>query len=263
MTRKLAWFFSALLFGLMPTLSAWTQGPPITADKPIMLGAGQVLVKTLTETRLTDRGNFTRIPLMVHYLPSANTLVSVHVPLVYHRFDEPTEDRPDGWTLGDIQIMGKYQFYRRDTRSKTLRMVAKTVQTLPTGKQYGIDGISMGVYQGYFSWVTGYETLKYGVSHEVGYHYIDATDDEFHHKLGFGLPLLKPTYPVNQINLYFEYNSIFTPGRDAYELLYAQGIQYAYHRFTIEAAVQFPLVQSGPFDFRRQRSYLFGTRFLF
>lgn len=200
------------------------QGPPITGDKPIMLGANNKVVKTLSEIRRTEAGTFTKTPLMVHYLPTSDILVGAYLPFVHYDF----KDGRNGQTLGDLELVGKYQFYRNDQTGKTFRMVAKTIQTLPTGKALGLDGISTNEYQSYLAIVTGYESIKYGISNELGYNFSPSDNlNELRYKLGFGLPLLKQTYPVNQLNLYFEYqNSWFTAPSD-YLLLYAQGIQYA------------------------------------
>lgn len=239
------------------------QGPPITADKPIMLGSNSVIIKTLTEIRNTDEGTFTKVPFMFHYLPTSNTLIAVHVPLTTYSFDDEGLGR-NGSSLGDINILGKYQFYRKDGKAKTFRMVVKTLQTLPTGKDFGPDEISAGVYQGYYGIVAGYESIKYGLSNEIGYNISPSGDqDEFRYKFGVGLPLLKPTYPVKQINLYFEYSSNWRMEKDAYEMLYAQGIQYAKGRLTLEAAVQVPLIQSNMEEFELNSNILLGTRYIF
>ena len=237
------------------------QGPPLTADKPIMLGGKSTIIKTLTEIRTTEAGTIARVPLMVHYLPTSNTLVAVHVPYVNFDFKDA---RGSGSTLGDIGILGKYQFYRKDGTGKTFRVVAKTLQTLPTGEALDTDGISTGDYAGYYGLVAGYESLKYGISNEIGYEWVpDATRDKFLYKLGFGLPLLKPTYPVNQLNLYFEYTSEWFHNRGKYQLLYAQGIQYARKQWTWETGVQFPLIQDAPVGQEFKHSIYLGTRFVF
>jgi len=177
--------------------------------------------------------------------------LAVHVPLVTYDFS----DGDSGQALGDIEILAKYQFYRKDGTGKTFRVVAKTLHTLPTGPSLNVDGISTGNYHGYLGVVAGYESIKFGISNELGFN-LDPSDDldelrhkvgfgldELRHKVGFGLPLLPSVYPVKQINLYFEYqNSWFTTANE-YMLLYAQGIQYAIGRITVEAAVQVPLVQ--------------------
>ncbi len=230
-----------LIIGGINIQKGSAQGPPITADKPVMLGEGTKLVKSLTEIRNTERGTVTSIPLMVHYLPSSNSLIGVHIPYVNYSFDQLNES---GSTIGDISILGKYQFYRKDQMGKTFRIVAKTLQTIGTGDPLGIDGMSLGTYQSYQGFVAGYESLKYGISNELGYNLVpDGTRDEIRYKLGFGLPLMKPSYPVNKVNLYFEYQSMWFVEDEEYMLLYAQGVQYAKNRVTVEAAIQFPLIQ--------------------
>lgn len=250
-----------LLFIGCTFAKAYAQGPPLTADKPIMLGGKTIIVKTLTEIRVTDEGTFTRAPLMLHYVATSDLLFAVHLPYVNYSFKDA---RGNGSTLGDINILGKYQFYRKDGTGKTFRMVAKTLQTLPTGEELGIEGMSVGKYAGYYGVVAGYESLKYGISGEIGYSSMpDGIFDKFVQKLGFGLPLLKPTYPVNQLNLYFEYSSEWFHEQDQYELLYAQGFQYAIKQWTWETGVQFPLVQNTPEGMETKYSIYLGMRFLY
>ena len=242
---------------------ASAQGPPITSDKPIMLGAKRVVIRTLTEVRKTNEATVLRVPLMVHYLPTNNTLIGLYIPFVSYDFGENSSLK-NAQTLGDIELLAKYQFYRKDKTGKTLRMVAKTLQTLPTGQKLGIEGMSTGLYQNYMGVVLGYESIKYGVSNELGYNMVFGGDlDELRYKLGFGLPLLKPVYPVKQINVYFEYQSSWFVENNDYALFYAQGIQYAKGRMTFEMSVQFPLIQYLPSQKQRQFSTFFGTRYVF
>ena len=236
------------------------QGPPITGDKPIMLGANSWVVKTLTEIRTTAKGSFVKAPLMVHYLPTSNTLIGIHLPSVNYNFEDGMRNQ----SLGDIELLAKYQFYRKDEMGKTFRLVAKTLQTFPTGKPLGLEGISTGDYQSYLGIVAGYESIKFGISNELGYNLQPFNDlDELRYKLGFGLPLLKSTYPVKQVNLYFEYQNSWFTSLGEYLLLYAQGIQYAKGRLTVEAAVQFPLVQTISNEEERNFSLFLGSRFIF
>jgi len=252
------WAFAFLFFAFSETLLA--QGPPITGDKPIMLGQSNLVVKTLTEIRETESGRFIKMPLMGHYLLTSNFLVGVHLPFVTTNgiYEQKTTN------LGDVELLAKYQFYQKDQTGKTLRMIVKTLQTLPTGQKRNLPGISTGLYQNYIGTLLGYESIRYGFSSEIGYNLVPNGDlDELRLKLGFGLPLLKPTYPVNQINLFFEYQSSWFTEKDHYLLLYAQGIQYAKGRFTLESAIQFPLIDTGP-DFEHRKYSLFlGTRYVF
>ncbi len=245
---------------LLLVKTALAQGPPITADKPIMLGGKSFTVKSLTEIRTTERGTSTYVPVMMHYLPTSNSLVALHIPLVSYNLDGLSS----GTSLADIQLQGKYQFFRKDQTGKTFRMVAKTLQTLPTGKRIDLIGQSTKEYQGYYGLVAGYETLKYGISSELGYNWSPNADlDELRMKLGFGLPLLKPQYPNKQLNLYFEYTNSWLLDRDWYQLLYAQGVQYALKNITWEAAVQMPLVNDVAQGRKLEFSVFLGTRYTF
>ncbi len=232
-------FFFILSLSLI-SHRTFAQGPPITVDNPIMLGSQNVILRNLTEFRHTELGDFVRVPLMISYLPSSNILVGTVLPYVNYNVNEDLT----GSTLGDISLFGKYQIYRNDMTAKTLRAVIKTIQTLPTGKNLDLPRISTGLYQSYLGAVVGYETIKYGISSELGYNWVPEGDmDELMFKLGFGLPLLRPLYPVNQINLYFEYTNYWHTEHGHYELYYASGIQYAKGQLTLEAAVEVPLVR--------------------
>ncbi len=247
-------FFTLLYAGL------YAQGPPITSDKPIMLGAGSYTVNSLVQIRNLNKGTFTYIPVMLDYLPSSNILVGIEIPYVGYDFD----DGISGGDLADIKLMGKYQFLRKDATGKTFRMAAKTIQNLPTGQDLDLMDLSIGTYSGYYGIISGYETLKYGITNEVGYNWVpDGTMDVFQYKLGFGLPLLKPQYPNKQVNLYFEYANIWLTDRGGYQLLYAQGLQYAAKSVTFDLAVQVPLVNDVFQQNKLKYSVFLGTRYTF
>ena len=236
------------------------QGPPITSDNPIMLGGGSFTARSLVEIRNTQRGTVVYIPMSLQYLPTANSLVAINLP--YMDYDLAPDG--NGGTLADISLLGKYQFLRQDGTGRTFRMVAKTLQTLPTGKDLDLMGLSTGHYAGYLGVISGYESLHYGITTEMGYNWMpDGSLDEFRAKLGFGLPLLKPQYPNKQLNLYFEYASSWFVERDTYQLLYAQGIQYAGKNITLELAVQLPLILQFPEGQAFNYSAFIGTRYTF
>lgn len=250
-------FLVASLFLSTPAIA---QGPPITTDGPLMLGGGSFTVRTLTEFRKMDTGSFTYMPLTAQYLPTSNSQIGITLPYIGYNPDEGLS----GSGLADIQLAGKYQFYRKDGTGKTFRMVAKTVQTLPTGKALDLMDLSTGIYQGYAGVIAGYESLKFGISNELGYSWMpDGTMDGLRHKMGFGLPLLKPVYPNKQLNLYFEYSNFWLPERDGYQLLYAQGMQYASKDLTFDLAIQAPLVNDMPAGMRMKYSVYLGGRYTF
>ncbi len=261
MKNHICQYCLAIISLFISTIS-FAQGPPITGDKPIMLSKGNFVIKILTEIRGNNDGNYQKAPLMVHYLPGTNVLLGIHLPFVHYNFNDNELEK--GFVFGDIELLGKYQFYRKDNTGKTFRMVAKTLQTLPTGADLDLLGISTALYQSYVGIIAGYESIKYGISNELGYNLMPNGDaDELRYKLGFGLPLLKPVYPVKQVNLYFEYQSSWFPEVNEYALMYAQGLQYAKGQWTWEASVQAPLAQNVGPDKARKYSLFLGTRYVF
>lgn len=238
--------------------SLQAQGPPITGDKPIMLGSKRLVFKTLSEFRRSHKHWALKTPIMTHYLPTSNTLVGLYIPLVFTNISENHTA-----FLGDINVITKYQFYKKDGTGKTFRIVLKGVQNIPTGAALQLQGISTGVFQSFWSIIAGYESIKYGISSELGYNIsVVPAMNEMRLKLGFGLPLLKPSYPVKQINLFFEYQSSYWHNVQEYMLLYAQGIQYAIGRFTIETAFQWPLLQQTHVEHKRLYSFYWGMRYV-
>lgn len=243
-------------FFLLIKTSLLAQGPPIVNDKPIMLGQGAFVLKTLSQFNSSQNGDYWKVPLMLHYLPTANTLVMVNVPLV-----SDSGNLINGMTIGDVSLMGKYQFYRKDETAKTLRISFKTLQTLPTGPETPQMFISSGKYQGYYGLVLGMESIKYGIGAEVGYNMVSNSDrDMIKGGVGFGLPLLKPTYPLRQINLYFEYQGRYFVNYKTAQIFSSTGIQYAHGNQTFEVSLQVPLMQSVEQFYRDRYTIFLGTR---
>ena len=89
--KNTTWLLAIILFGIQ---FAEAQGPPITADKPIMLCGGSFTAKTLTEIRHTERGDFTYVPVMLHYLPTSNSLVAIHLPYINYDIENGPKTDP-------------------------------------------------------------------------------------------------------------------------------------------------------------------------
>ena len=65
--------------------------------------------------------------------------------------------------------------------------------------------MSIGKYANYLGVLAGYESVKIGIINELGFNYQpNFNNDELRYQLSIGVPLLKPSYPVKQINLFFE-----------------------------------------------------------
>lgn len=242
---KIVFVILLILGSLTWRNTALAQGPPITMDKAIMLGQGRTVLRNLTEIKSTAQGSYSRSAFMFHYLPTNNTLVALHLPFVSADLKDNSENQK--LYLGDIQIKGKYQIYRKDQTGKTLRFALVTLQTLPTGKNFGvsdIDFVSSGNFTSYQGVVLGYEKLQYGIGVAFGYMFVpSANTDHLVYKVGFGLPLLKPDFPLRQINLYFEYAAHWEIQTKSYQILSTQSVQYAFGAATLEVGFRTPITQ--------------------
>lgn len=245
-----------LLLSIVDT--AFAQGPPILLDKPIMIGENKSTIRTWISYHNNKGIDFWSIPIMYDYNIRNNIQVGVALPIVF----SDIQDNKIG--LGDVSLKAKYQFFRKDGMGKTFRMAAKVKQTFPLGKDVNTPEIGAGNYRTYLGLIAGYESVRYGILSELGYNFItDGQTDNFIAKLGFGLPLLKPKYPVKQLNLYFEYEAMALLEKDSYGIYYAQGFQYAINQYTIDLSVQMPLTQSLPDNLERKLTVLVGGRVIF
>jgi len=238
---------------------AKAQGPPILTDKPIMLGEKRIILKTLVHHHIYEDGTFWHAPLMAHYIIKPNLLVAAHIP--YASFSKNDGESDSG--LGDISATIKYQFFRRDQSSKTFRVAAKLMQLFPTGINSGIDEISLGEFQTHIGLTAGYEALRYGLGVNLMYHDLgDQGDDFFMYKGSVGVPLMPLVYPPNQINLYFEYEGNIRANDGTHTLYFAQGVQYAMKRVTVESSIKVPLIKNPTMDVGIKRILFFGARFI-
>lgn len=256
-------FFMALLMGLLPVVLP-AQGPPVTSDNPIMVGSKRTEVRTLIEYRNMDEGDYLYLPLTVTHTFGKDFLLGARIPVMMQTASYGGTAISPRTGLADIQLIGKYQFYRRDKTGKTLRMVIKAVENLPTGAFENVHMLSMQQFQTYKAIIVGYETLRYGISNELGINYVPGNNNhDLRYTLSFGLPLLEPVYPTRQVNLFFDYSTIWEFNTDHYVLLFAQGVQYARDNMTFELAFQWPLYQNSFGHADRNYSVYAGSRFIF
>lgn len=237
----------------------FTQGPPIRTDKPIMLGENKGTFKAFYQYLKSGDRHYHMVPLMIDYNIKNNIEVGIDLPLA--ALNDP--DRQEGFKAGDISLRAKYQFVQKDGMGKTFRMAAKAISTLPTGRPDEAPMIGMGTYQTSVGLLAGMESLKYGIVGELAYRHMgERHPDAVDAKLAFGLPLMKPSYPVKQVTLYFEYEGKWMPSVDGYAVYFAQGIQYAFRSYALELSLQMPLVQEVPEFFRRDLALMIGGRFI-
>jgi hypothetical protein len=251
---------SVLFIILGFSVGVWAQGPPITLDKPIMLGENKGTVRPMFKIADNTVHSFTAFILDADYNISNNFAVAAEVPLVF-------PEHGIGTGLGDIGVTAKYQFFRKDKMGETIRMTARVKNMFATGKKLETPTLGMGHNMISVGVLAAREALKLGTQAEFGYNIMPSASHLNHlqYKLGFGLPLLKPSYPVNQINLYFETEGINLAsheGQSQYGYYYAQGLQYARGIYTFDLSVQFPIAQSyhDVLTFERRLWTLIGMR---
>jgi hypothetical protein len=238
----------------------WAQGPPITLDKPIMLGQNKGTFRPMLKIVNNSIIDFNALILDADYNLSNKFALAIEAPLIF-----PNE--VSGARFGDVGVSAKYQFLRVDGVGKTLRIAAKARNMFRTGIHEDTPILGMGHNMTYLGVLAAREALKLGIQAELGYNMAAGTAhlDHLLYKLGFGIPLLKPVYPVNQLNLYCEFEGMNLPkhlGINQYGYYYAQGLQYARGVYTFDFSVQFPLSQQfhGVGTFERRVWTLIGTR---
>jgi hypothetical protein len=244
---------------ILASLSLFAQGPPIRTDKPIMLGENKGTARAFYQYFTNGTTHYHVVPLMIDYNLKNNLEFGIEAPFAALS----SESRQEGFRTGDLMLKAKYQFIRKDGMGKTFRVAAKASSMMPTGRDNEAPTVGMGTFMTSAGLLAGMESLKYGVVGELSYNAMHTMHPDFlEAKLAFGLPLMKPAYPVKQVTLYFEYEGKWMPGIDAYAAYFAQGIQYAFRSYALELSLQMPLVQQVPDFFRRDIALMIGGRFV-
>lgn len=249
-----------LLLSVTWATVAWAQGPPITLDKPIMLGEKKGTVRPFIKIADNKVYDFTAFVLDADYNLTNKFAIATEVPFVF-------ANQSKSMSFGDLGLVAKYQFYRKDGMGKTIRIAAKAKNMFRTGERLETPMLGMGHNMTYVGILAARESLRLGTQAEFGYAAMPSADHLNHwlYKLGVGLPLLQPIYPVNQINLYFEFEGMNLPKHfnvRQYGYYYAQGLQYAKRRYTFDLSVQLPIAQQfhGTPTFERKLWTLLGAR---
>ena len=236
------------------------QGPPILLDKPIMLGANKGTLRSYIKINDMKPFDFNTLMVEADYNLSNQIAFGVEIPINHFS---------DKINLGDLSIMGKYQFYKKDGIGNSTRIAVKAKQMFPTGKKLETMVLGMGHAMSYLGLAGARESLKLGVQSELGYYFAPSNNhlNFLSAKLGFGLPLLKPSYPVNQLNLYLESEANFAQshlGESQYGIYLAPGIQYAKGIYTFDFSYQFPVAQNfhNLISYHKNSAVLLGARII-
>lgn len=237
----------------------YTQGPPITLDKPIMLGAKKGTARAYLKYGQTSLLEYQALVFEGDYNVTSSFAVGAEVPVMLGSAFRRK-------VTGDISAMLKYQFLRLDGMGKSFRVAAKVKQGFPTGRKLETPVLGMGHHMTYGGILAAYESLKLGVQSEIGYSHMYGGDhlSNLNYKFGVGLPVLKPSYPVNQVTVYLESEGqnfkSHHNGEAQYGFYTGPGLQYARKRFTFDFALQFPISQQLQPSLTRLWTGLAGAR---
>lgn len=250
--------FILLTINILLSINTFAQGPPITLDKPIMLGEKKGTVRPMFKIINSDNRSFKAFIADADYNFTNTFATMIEVPFTFGAIDEKAG-------LGDVALGLKYQFYRKDGMGKTTRIAAKVKNMFATGKKLETPIIGMGHNMTYLGILAARESLGFGLQAELGYNIVPAASHlgNLDYKLGFGLPCFEAVYPVDQLNLYFEFEGMNMAkhlGESQYAIYYAQGIQYAKNIYTYDLSLQFPLKQQLPSSYQRNFVILLGMR---
>lgn len=240
------------------------QGPPIIADKPIMLGEHKGTVRVVYSYMKADKLDARVIMPSVDFNVSNKFALEMMLPL--QKYIGSAEK---GFILSDIAIAGKYQYFKVDMKGKTIRLAVKGAHSFYIAKQHAhIKPVGSGVWGSYGGLVAGMESLKIGIIGDFGLSIVrditpNVTGNFFQGKLAFGLPLLKHVFPIRQLNVYIETEIVDQLNAKSYSFYMAPGIQYIFGVIAIEAFYQRSVLQSGNNLFYPNQTMGAGIRYIY
>ena len=246
-------FFTVVaLFAIIQ--QGFTQGPPLLADKPILIGGNRLILRPQYQFANSDFGNLSKYIVRAKYNWNSKFQLGGVLPAYSYNSGK--------FELGDVKIFAKYNVYANDKKGSSFRIAGKIAQTFGVGSLKWNPFMQFGEQQTAIMAVAGLENNKIGVFSELGYMFVNNHEDLLHYKLSFGIPLMEIQYPSNQVNILFEFEG--RSNLNSYNaIIFAPGIQRAFKRLTLEANVQYPL--TGKFTVNQNFNYIytFGSRYIF
>lgn len=249
-----------IILVVFSTNNVFSQGPPITADTPVMLGLEGSAIRTFGKFISNDNSNIYIQPIGIPYNITPKFQVGGIFPF---RFVTPKgEDTKGG--LADIALFTKFQLYKKDGKAQTFRILATVKQSFPTGKTLSTPKIGSGIYQTYVGLIIGNITTSVGVYGDFGYNRTsNGTTDNFLYNFSIGFPLLPQKYPQKQINTFLEFNGNYVIDPKIHTLFISPGLQFIPgRRMLFETSFQTPIVQNNNTTNKTNYMILLGARFL-
>ena len=253
-----------LLLSMLYLTEIFSQGPPILADKPIMLGQHKGTVRLAYSYVESDKLNARFI------MPSVDFNVSNKISLeLMAPFQQYIGSYKKGFILSDVGISGKYQYFKQDMQGKTIRLAVKGAHNFKVAKQHAnIKPTGAMIWGTYGGIIAGMESLKIGIIGDFGISIVQdnslrTTSNYFVGKVAFGFPVLKHVFPVRQLNLYLETEIADQLNAKSSSFYLAPGIQYVYGTIAIECFYQRSVYQLGNNNFYPNQTLGGGIRYIY
>lgn len=252
--------FLTIILLISLTTSAFSQGPPITTETPIMLGLEGNGIRTFGKFISKENVNIYVQPIGIPYNITPKFQVGGVFPF---KFIRPKGTETTGG-IADITLFTKYQLYKEDGKAKTFRVLANLKQSFPTGKTTSYPKIGTGLYQTYVGLIVGKISTSIGIYGDFGYNITsNGATDNFLYNFSLGIPLLPHKYPQKQINSFLEFNGNYLFDPNTHTLFISPGLQFIPgRRLLFETSFQIPIVQENITTNKTKYMLLFGTRFL-
>lgn len=248
-------------FYFLFSVCVFSQGPPITAETPIMLGLEGNGIRTFGKFISKENATIYVQPIGIPYNITTTFQVGAIFPF---KFITPKDSKTTGG-FADITIFAKYQLYKKDGKAKTFRILGLVRQTFPTGKTSSSPTIGDGLSQTYIGLVLGKLTTKKGFYTDFGYNITNKNaSDNFLYNFSVGVPLLPHKYPQKQLNAFLEFNGNYVFDPKVHALFISPGFQFIPgRRILFETSFQIPIVQDNITTNKTNYMVLLGTRFIF
>ena len=250
-----------LVWQLSPAIC---QGPPILADKPIMLGQQVGTVRVVYSYMQADKLDGRFIMPSVDYNVSNKLSFELMLPLQKY-----IGSAQNGFILSDVGIAGKYQYFKQDLQGKTIRLAVKGAHSFYVAKQHAhIKPVGSGIWGSYGGIIAGMESLKIGIIGDFGISIVRdiapyITSNFFQGKVAFGVPLLKHVFPIRQLNVFLETEFVDQLNAKSSSFYLAPGIQYAFGRIAFEAFYQKSVFQNGNNNYYPNETLGGGIRYIY
>ncbi len=238
----------------------YSQGPPITAETPVMLGLEGSGIRTFGRFISKENTNIYVQPIGIPYNITPKFQIGGIFPF---KFITPKGAETNGG-IGDITLFTKYQLYKIDGKAKTFRILANLKQSFPTGKTSSTPKISSEIYQTYVGLIIGKISTAIGIYGDFGFNITsNGATDNFLYNFSVGIPLLPQKYPQKQINTFLEFNGNYVIDPKIHTIFVSPGLQFIPgRRILFETSFQIPIVQENITANKTHYMVLVGTRFL-